>query len=494
MKFTIFQAVIGSVAIALLCAETTCAQVSNSLPPDIDIPEFVFDVPIPEPASNAAAPTIATPSPGHEAPLPPPTASAPTTKSPTASDPTLTELPGSIYKIGRPDGVTSSSPEDETPLDDTDEPAETFKMTGSFDSGGIMFNTRNPRSHFNGPATFADRDNGQLDEIYSAGGFAFGTDGDGWSGGLRYDLLFGSDYYFATAAGLDGRPRGNKPRWNTDDGYRYGWSMPQLFGQINYDNLDFKVGHFYTPIGYESAEQSHNFFTTRSYAFQYGEPKTHTGVMFSDMITDNWTEVTGIVGGWDTFDADDRPALLEGITYHVSNQGSLALTLITGDDSTTNQPGIGPFANRTMYSLIGIANLSDRFSYVFQHDLGLQQNAATLQGRALAEWYGINQYLFYQLSDCCMIGARFEWFRDDDGFNVTGLRPGNPLVGNFFAGNFYETSIGLNYRCGTAWTLRPEVRYDSFSPTNRNIGSQNPFDDNTSKYQILFGIDAVAAY
>ena len=67
----------------------------------------------------------------------------------------------------------------------------------------------------------------------------------------------------------------------------------------------------------------------------------------------------------------------------------------------------------------------------------MQQDAATLQWHpTTAEWYGINQYLFYKLNCCWTAGSRFEWFRDDDGFVVTGLRPGNPLVGNFFARQF----------------------------------------------------------
>jgi hypothetical protein len=82
----------------------------------------------------------------------------------------------------------------------------------------------------------------------------------------------------------------------------------------------------------------------------------------------------------------------------------------------------------------------------------------------------------------------------DDGFNVTGLRPGNPLMGNFFAGNFYETAVGLNFTPCNCLTFRPEVRYDWFNPSSRTIGSQNPFDDNTSKNQILYGIDAILHY
>jgi hypothetical protein len=367
-------------------------------------------------------------------------------------------------------------------------------LSWDLDSGGFMFNGHQPKSHFNGPVTYSDRDQGQFDQLYMVGGIGAGDQDAGWFSTFRYDLMFGNDYFFTTAAGLDGSSRGNRPKWYTDDAFRYGWSMPQLFLQVGYTNLNVKFGHFYSPVGYEVAPSAGDFFITHSYAFQYGEPTTQTGMLVSNSFDDCWSWTTGIAGGWDTFDANTRPAFVGGVTYKVRDRGSVAFTLVTGDDSTLNLPGIGPFANRTMYSLVGIANLSSRLTYVFQHDLGLQQDAATLQGTDQAEWYGINQYLFYRLHECLTFGARFEWFRDDDGFNVTGLRPGNPLAGNFFAGNFYETALGLNYMPYHCMTIRPEVRYDSFNPSSGTIGSQNPFDDNTSKYQILYGVDVVLHY
>jgi hypothetical protein len=163
---------------------------------------------------------------------------------------------------------------------------------------------------------------------------------------------------------------------------------------------------------------------------------------------------------------------------------------VTGNESTVNLAGIGPYANRTMYSLVWTRNLNSRYTYVLQHDLGVQQDAATLQGTRSAEWYGLNQYLFYKINCCWTAGVRAEWFHDDDGFVVTGLRPGNPLIGNFFAGDFYEISAGLNYKhCN--WTVRPELRYDWFNATSSTVGSQNPYNDNASRQQFLFGLDAI---
>ena len=55
-----------------------------------------------------------------------------------------------------------------------------------------------------------------------------------------------------TAAGLDGTPQGNVPRWGTsrnaqgDDTFLYGFAMPQLYAETDYDDLRIKWGHFFT--------------------------------------------------------------------------------------------------------------------------------------------------------------------------------------------------------------------------------------------------------
>src|SRR6476620_5389777 len=130
-------------------------------------------------------------------------------------------------------------------------------VSGGLDSGGVMFNGDHPKSKFNGPVTYDDRDDGQFNQLYMVRGFSTGGD-SGWFCESRYDLMFGNDYFFMTAAGLDGTGHGNRPRWYTDDSFRYGWSMPQLFMEVGYDDLDAKFGHFYSPIGYENAPSEDN--------------------------------------------------------------------------------------------------------------------------------------------------------------------------------------------------------------------------------------------
>lgn len=373
-------------------------------------------------------------------------------------------------------------------------------LTGWVD-GGIMGNSRAPATHFNGPVTFPDRDNAQLNQLYGA--LRRTTDlskNCGWFLGGEVDLFFGSDSFFTTAAGLDGRSFGNVPRWNTDQAQRYGWSMPQMYAETDYDNLRIKWGHFYTILGYETVPAVGNFFYTHSYALQYGQPLTHTGALASSNLNDNWSWHAGIVSGWNDFNFQDGAQFLGGLTYTNPGSGSLAFAVVSGNQSNFNIPGIPPSSNRTMYSLVWTRNLCNRWTYVLHHSLGVQQNTEgfnALDSRRAA-WYGINQYLFYAINDCWTVGARAEWFNDPQGYLVTGLRPGNTDAMFRFPGSFYETSLGLNYKPNGNFTLRGELRYDWYSgpggfiaPAVPGVPPNQPFGDNLSNNQFLFGLDAI---
>ena len=374
-------------------------------------------------------------------------------------------------------------------------------LTGWID-GGIMGNSDAPSNHFNGPVTFPDDDRGQLNQFY---GVLQRTPADlskncGWYLGGDVDFYFGSDFFFTTAAGLDGTKRGNTPRWNTDPDRRYGFSMPQLYAETDYDDLRIKWGHFYTIIGYEVVPAIGNFFYTHSYMMQYGEPFTHTGMLASRNISDNWSWNGGVVGGWNDFSLQEGAQFLGGLTYTEKDCGSLAFAIVTGNESDFNVPGVSPESNRTMYSLVWTSLLSRRWTYVLQHDLGVQENTLgfNAEDKTQADWYGINQYLFYKLDCNWTAGWRFEWFDDPEGYVVTGLRPGNTDALYRFPGNFYETSLGLNYKPNGNFTLRPELRYDWYTgpggflaPGVPGNPPNQPFNDNLDKNQLLLGVDAI---
>ena len=365
-------------------------------------------------------------------------------------------------------------------------------------NGGIMANFHDPADDFNGPVTFADRDYGQFNQGYAVIEKLANNCGCGWDFGGRVDVLFGSDYFFTQATGLELHDDGTA-HWNQNAagfGSEYGLALPQFYLQAQYNDWDIKLGHFYTPIGYEVVPAPGNFFYTHAYTMQYGEPFTHTGVLGAYKYSDTTTLNLGIVNGWDHFDREvDTGAAIFGFGW----DGGEGLTVAWNMIVSPNEPNVnGGLSNRDMYSFVvgKTFGCCDEWQYVFQHDYGWQQDGVR-GGGATAEWYGINQYLFYTINDCWKAGMRFEWFRDDDGTRVTGLRNQNNFIFNDgYEGNFFEVSAGLNWTPSANLTVRPELRYDWFDGVKVADGGTGPagggpFRGGTGVDQIVAGFDVI---
>jgi hypothetical protein len=390
---------------------------------------------------------------------------------------------------------------------------------GWFDVG---IGANNWGSPFNGPITFNDRNwQGQMNQLYLVNERVMDLEDGGADWGGRVDLLYGTDYIYTTARGLDGnlfnRPNQygvtGAPSWASSKDY--GLAMPQLYGELGYGNHAVKFGHFYTIIGYEVVPAIGNFFYTHAYTMQYGEPFTHTGILDTWKANDQMTVYAGITNGWDNFSdpinilgpaanpgypgANSNAAFLGGVTFKNSDE-TQALTVTT---SSGNEAGdfVNLIGNRSIISTVYTNELSDKWTYVFQNDNGWQFNAGSLaaplasgRGQAgTAQWYGINQYLFYNISETLVAGMRMEWFRDNNGYRVynpiRNYFVGGPWQGGY-QGNFWQATWGLNWRATNNWLIRPELRYDWYSPDKG--GAPLPFGRNNDQYgQFYGGCDAI---
>jgi hypothetical protein len=374
-------------------------------------------------------------------------------------------------------------------------------------NGGVMANFHNPPDHFNGPVTFADRDYGQFNQLYGVIEKTVDTGGCGWDWGGRMDVLFGSDYVFTMATGLE-LTDDAAPKWNqkvfpgTISNPEYGLALPQIYGEVAYNDLSVKVGHFYTVLGYEVVPATGNFFYTHAYTMQYGEPFTHTGALATYKYSETTKLVGGVVNGWDHFDrVVDTGAGIGGIAWDGGEGLTVAYNVIfSPNEPVFFGPNAGALTNRNCASLvIGYTfGCDDEWQYVFQNDVGWQHNANAFPGVApgvatSAEWYGINQYLFYTINDCWKAGLRAEWFRDDDGARVTGLRnPNNSIFGDNFVGNFYEISVGMNWTPSANLTVRPEIRYDSIDQElPPSVAGTRPYAGQDRVDQWLAGFDVI---
>ncbi len=366
-----------------------------------------------------------------------------------------------------------------------------FTLGGWVEAGTTLNSRRplNPSAGFgNLPVTFNYRDRElQLNQLYLfAERVADGSCGLGLGG--RFDLLYGEDYIFTQATGLELRDDGSG-HWNNGQGSndgsgingssRNGLALPQAYGEVAYGDLSAKIGHFYTLIGNETVTATGNFFYSHAYTMQYGEPFTHTGVLGKWAAGDRLTVYSGIVNGWDRFDGlTDRAAYLGGATWTFpSEDTTLNFGIITGDEDAVVTP---VNSNRTMYSVVLNHMLSDDLNFIFQHDLGVQDNGS-VDGED-AQWYGINTYLLYTINECWKAGMRYEWFSDDDGTRVVNE-----------AGNFQDLTFGLNWSPFDSLVVRPETRWDWFDAHSDNA-LPGPYDAFTERSQFTFAVDAIVTF
>jgi hypothetical protein len=171
------------------------------------------------------------------------------------------------------------------------------------------------------------------------------------------------------------------------------------------------------------------------------------------------TVYAGITNGWDNFsdpinsqgivnpgyiNANSNAAFLGGVSFKNSDQTqAFTSTVSSGNEPVAFIGAPVNVGNRSIWSNVYTNELSDKVTYVFQNDNGWQFNANTgLQNQG-------------------------QWFRDNNGYRVFApIRNGwvgGPAQGGF-QGNFFQATWGLNWKPTRNWIIRPELRYDWYSP------------------------------
>ncbi|MBK9113764.1 MAG: porin [Nitrospira sp.] len=404
----------------------------------------------------------------------------------------LGEAPTPVFSAQTPglEGRSSSDPLWTDALWHADEkginrffPQDGFLRVRGWVDGGYTYNASNPRSNFSGPYNAIDRDIPVLNQLYMIVEKPLTATGSNWGIGGRLDFMYGYDYFLTQSNGVERRENGAQ-RWNAQ-GQHYGLAMPQAYAEIGNQTFSVKVGHFYTIIGYEGVPSINNFFYSKSFAYQFAGPFTHWGGLATWHLNDRITLQGGLVNGWDSLDrTKDSTTGLASIKYTApENLWSLSFSMVTGNEPNAVAT---QFETRTRYSLIFTAHPAERWEYVFHHHYAYQ-NQGKVDG-GTARWYGIDNYLYYALTDQWRAGLRFEWMRDEAGTRVGGnpVRD-NPNLGPF-AGSFYSLSAGLNYRPHPNVLIRPEVRADWFD------GQRSPYNDGLNKNQVLAAINGTLQF
>lgn len=341
-----------------------------------------------------------------------------------------------------------------------------FEVGGWATAGGY-YNPSAPENRMNTPVKFNDRANEfnlyQLNLFWQSEVSKQGQ----WDIGGRIDVMFGTDTRFTQATGLD-------DEWLSENDLRfYDLALPQAYMTVYApigNGLTLQIGHFYSLLGSESVAAANNFFSSHTYVMPV-EPFTHTGYLFEYPLDDNWTVRGGAVLGWDNFShGSSQWNFLGNIDWHSDDdKTSVSLAASSGDVT-------GRSDNHTMYTFIVEQQFGERWRYRFQHDLGFEEHGAA--ENRLQQWYGLSQYLFYDVNSQTSVGLRFEWFRDDDGGRVLDE-----------AATYYDVTLGLNWKPSVWLSFRPEVRYDWVDKNGAAL-----FDDNSKNRQWLIGGDILVLF
>ncbi len=189
----------------------------------------------------------------------------------------------------------------------------------------------------------------------------------------------------------------------------------------------------------------------------------------------------GWVNGWDEgWEGKNRGSqFLGGVSLTLSEKATLTWATTSGriGDGTA----FAGAANGDVYmnSIVFNRKLSEKWTYVFQHDLGTNYNIGVDDN----QWYGISNYLIRKINDCWSFAGRVEWFQDPQGARVSG---------GDSPGNYGEITCGFNYRPHANVTIRPELRYDWFDGFAGTTAL--PFDNGRADTQLSGGLDMIFTF
>ncbi len=364
--------------------------------------------------------------------------------------------------------------------------ANHFKDNGWVMGGYTQFGYQNsPDGAFTGNGPFLNQKEWNrfaLNQQYMyLGKVADGSNGVGF--GFRADFMYGID-------GNEGQSFGNvnPGHWDYLNGWGgpgdpnsrgpYEFAMPQLYGEVASGDLSVKVGHFYTPTGYEVIPSNQNFFLSHQLTWYNSEAFTHTGFLANYKVNDKLSVQGGWTLGWDTgfYQYHGGSNFTGGFIYNYDDKTAFVESTTIGN--------LGWRGDGILNTMVLSRRWSDKISTVHQFDVfntnltvggtpANFNNPTTVPGGGITQdSISILNYAFYDLSPKVKLGVRQEWYLAD---HVS-----------------YQTyTYGVNFKPTSNLVIRPEVRH--MISDNHNIYSGQGYSGQLFNQTVL-GVDAILTF
>jgi len=365
---------------------------------------------------------------------------------------------------------------------------------GGWVEAGYAANFDRPADRVNFGANFDWRSNDyRLNQVYLTAQKPV-EEGGHLDVGYRVDFLAGHDAPFFVANGLFSNFTGFDPTSGvgTDGPKSYrdvnaiGVDLPQFYLDLHLPRvltdagIDVRVGKFFTLSGREVYPAADTDFYSRAYENVYATPFTHTGFLVTVHATPTLDVIAGVVEGWDVFKDNNHAVTFHGafVWNSPDKRYNWTTTWITGPEQPDDVHDY-----RTLLTSYLTANLdaAGKWTTSSGGHYAWEANAARNPATGLpetAKWYGATINLFRTVSPAMRLGARLEWFRDEEGTRTAVLgRPG-------FSADFFEATIGATWKPLAGLSVRPEARVD-WSPDSR------PFNDQIDRTQVTLAADLI---
>ena len=300
------------------------------------------------------------------------------------------------------------------------------------------------------------------------------TDHMDW--GFKFDNMYGIDYRYTTAKGiLSGQ------LLNHD--HLYGYDPVQFYGELYFPNVGegtlLRVGRFILLPGIEADLAVDNYMFSHTILYTYF-PYTHTGVLATTKLNDQWTIQYGLTAGSDVaLWTDEREVTpIVGIRWvSKSNNDSIyACTISNSGMFSYNNVQMLPDVVWTHKFNDNVHMLTEAY-YCYQWNVpdftAFGANNQAINHNGYVRWYGVSNYFEIALSKKTYLTIRNEGVNDEEG-QRTGFQ------------TWYSThTLGIVHK-PTSWLiLRPELKYshsynanaynqpDSFLTGSRGPGTRN---------------------
>ncbi|MBR6437301.1 MAG: outer membrane beta-barrel protein [Thermoguttaceae bacterium] len=347
----------------------------------------------------------------------------------------------------------------------------------------------------------------QMNQVYMALERKVAEDGMSFSWGGRVDVLFGTDYYYTQAYGLEASnvgylttingPEGRVNHWNGDGNRHlaqnvsdYGVSLPQAYVEMYMPILTgvkVKAGHYYSGMSMETPMAVENFFYSHNYASYYGMPTTLTGIEATFGGSVGLSVFGGVDLGWNRMSTKSGVASGYGGVRWMDPCRTLATQFMvhSGNETWTFKPNryadlVNAEFNVTVLSWLTEWRLNSWLATSLEFVYGWDDKGDFPRSNVdSSTWVGITNSWYVRCTDTITTGLRFEWFQDNP-------QCGRIVYSQMFDDtcyNVFDITLGVNWK-PTYWcTVRPEVRWD-WSDLN---GELKFFGDKNS--QFTFGMD-----